>query len=117
MKGKKIVANIGWGIVLLLIIIVVRYTVAGGATTTKTLTEKELFSMATKDCYKNTAAIWGVEDSHPAVINYCNCYGNAIASRYKGMTEKELAQHKHEFLDFGHKCFADVKAQYQRGGE
>ena len=117
MKTKNIAAKIGGAIVLLLLAVVARYAVSSGVASTTTVSENELYSIATKDCHKNIAATLGVEDNNPAVVDYCNCYGTTVASKYKGISKEELTQHQHEFGDIGRKCAADVNAKYQQEGE
>lgn len=117
MKVKNIICRAGWYALIILVIAIARYAFAGGLNPPKTFSEEELYSIATKDCHKLTAQRMGVEENHPAVSAFCNCYGTTIASKYKGMPQKEVMQHEHEFMDIGKQCAADIKSQYQQGGE
>lgn len=115
---KNTLTKIWWSFLVFLLIVTIRgFFISVGHTNypvEEKLSEKDLFLMATKDCYKQSASTLGLEENNPIVVEYCGCYGNTMGQKYNGMTKRELVSHTQEFIKIGEQCAADVSSRYQQ---
>ena len=114
---KNTLTKIWWSFLVFLLIVTIRgffISVGHNYPVEEKLSEKDLFLMATKDCYKQSASALGLEENNPIVVEYCGCYGNTIKQKYNGMTKRELVSHTQEFVKIGEQCAADVSSRYQQ---
>ncbi len=114
---KNTLTKIWWSFLVFLLIVTIRgffISVGHNYPVEEKLSEKDLFLMATKDCYKQSASTLGLEENNPIVVEYCGCYGNTIKQKYNGMTKRELVSHTQEFIKIGEQCAADVSSRYQQ---
>lgn len=114
---KNTLTKIWWSFLAFLLIVTIRgffISVGHNYPVEEKLSEKDLFLMATKDCYKQSASTLGLEENSPIVVEYCGCYGNTVKQKYNGMTKRELVSHTQEFVKIGEQCFTDVSSRYQQ---
>ena len=114
---KNTLTKIWWSFLVFLLIVTIRgffISVGHNYPVEEKLSEKDLFLMATKDCYKQSASTLGLEENNPIVVEYCVCNGNTIKQKYNGMTKRELMSHTQEFIKIGEQCAADVSLRYQQ---